>query len=206
MVRAIDPPRVETPHETWEVEQAVVAGGDDFATLYPEVLAASGLFRVKLQMMRTAPQPDGWRMGPALAAGLTLRFYPSFRMCSALAALEARIAAELPEYERFYIHVMASQTPAGEVTIGDSHVYGEEVTIFDQPRIDELILRYLEGFLTLPAPGIVERWHGVYAKHAELPWFVATPGPGVRIGTGLGGAGMTLSCGLAAKNWCEWTC
>ena len=95
-VRAIQPPVVEAGDERWNADHVIVCSGDDFESLYPEVYAQSGLTRVKLQMLRTEPQPGGWRLGPALAAGLTLRFYPAFSVCSTLSALKERIAAESP--------------------------------------------------------------------------------------------------------------
>jgi FAD dependent oxidoreductase TIGR03364 len=204
VVHAIENGQVVTSQGTWNTERAVVCGGDDFATLYPQAFAGSGLFRCKLQMMRTATQPGDWRLGTALAGGLTLRFYPSFRICESLPAFERRVASDLPDYERFGIHVMASQMPSGEITIGDSHEYGTGISIFDKPEIDELILRYLNSLVELPAPHIVERWHGVYSKHPDLPYFTASPEPAVRIVTGLGGAGMTLSFGVAEQTWRDW--
>jgi FAD dependent oxidoreductase TIGR03364 len=183
--------------------RTIVASGDAHL-LYPELLRAQPIRRCKLQMMRTAPQPAAWAFGPALAGGLTLRFYPSFRVCESLAALEARIAREMPECDRWGIHVMASETPLGEITIGDSHEYDLDNEAFDKPEIDELILRYLRTFVRLPDERIAQRWHGVYAKHADLPWFNADPEPRVRIVTALGGAGMTLSFGLAEKTMEEW--
>ena len=204
-VQSIELPFVRTTQETWEVERVVVCSGDDFHGLYPEVFAASGMIKCKLQMMRTGVQPGGWQLGAALAAGLTLLFYPAFQTCEALPRLRQRIDAETPDYALYGIHVMASQTPGGEITIGDSHEYGLDVSVFDKPRIDELILAYLRRFLCLPEPGIVERWNGVYAKHPRLPYFTVSPAPGVRIVTGFGGAGMTLSFGAAEKTWSEWT-
>jgi FAD dependent oxidoreductase TIGR03364 len=200
MVKRIELPIVETSVECWEVESAIVCTGDDFETLYPEVFAASGLTRCKLQMMRTGPQPDGWQLGPALAAGLTLRFYKAFAICtSTLPKLKARIASEKPEYDRWGIHVLASQTADGAVTLGDSHEYGLDLSIFDRTLIDDLILSEARTFLKLPSWQIAERWHGVYALDPERPFFEAEPAPRVRIITAPGGSGMTLSFGLAEQ-------
>jgi FAD dependent oxidoreductase TIGR03364 len=196
-VRSIDLPVVETALEHWEVEQVVVCSGDDFETLFPELYRNSGLTRCKLQMMRTGPQSRP--LGPALAAGLTLRFYKSFGICSRLAALKKRVAAEKPEYERWAIHVLASQTADGAITLGDSHEYGLLVDIFDKPEIDELILQEAKTFLRLPDWRIAERWHGVYSLHPDRPFFEAEPAPGVRVVTAPGGSGMTLSFGLADR-------
>src|SRR5262249_5680570 len=90
-VLSIELPFVHTAKETWEVERVVVCSGDDFHALYPGVFASSGMIKCKLQMMRTGPQPNGWRLGAALAGGLTLRFYPSFRICSSLPRFQRRI-------------------------------------------------------------------------------------------------------------------
>lgn len=180
-------------------DRVIICSGHDFATLYPRVLASSGLTCCKLQMMRTQAQPEAWSFGPALAGGLTLRFYSSFRSCTSLDALRVRIAAELPEYDRWGIHVMASQTADRAVTIGDSHEYGLSVDLFNKEEVDELILRYLGGFARFPNMRIAQRWYGVYSKHPDAPYFTAEPEPGVRVVTGLGGAGMTLSFGLAER-------
>lgn len=175
----------------------LICSGHDFETLYPEVFASSGLTRCKLQMLRTAPQPDGWPLGPALAAGLTMRFYASFAQCAALGPLRRRFDETMPEYGRWGIHVMASQTADGAITLGDSHEYGLAPSIFNKDEIDSLILAYLGRFARFPQMRIAERWHGIYAKHPDKPYCVFDPEPGVRIVTGLGGAGMTLSFGLA---------
>jgi FAD dependent oxidoreductase TIGR03364 len=199
VVTKIELPEIETSAGRFEADAAIVCGGDDFQTLYPEVFATSGLTRCKLQMMRTAPQPDAWQLGPSLAAGLTLRFYKAFAICSTLARLKARIAAEKPEYEKWGIHVLASQTADGAITLGDSHEYGLDPSVFDRVSIDDLILREARTFLNLPDWRIAERWHGVYAMHPERPFFEAEPAPGVRIVTAPGGSGMTLSFGLAER-------
>jgi FAD dependent oxidoreductase TIGR03364 len=199
LVTSVDLPRIKAGSEEWKADCAIICGGDDFETLYPELLAASGVTRVKLQMLRTLPQPHGWRLGPALAAGLTLRFYPTFNVCTTLAALRKRIAEETPEFDRWHVHGLVSQTAQGELTLGDSHEYGIVVDIFNKEEIDEIMLRYISTFLRAPDLHIAQRWHGVYAKHPEKPYLSLSPADGVRIVTAPGGSGMTLSFGLGDK-------
>jgi D-hydroxyproline dehydrogenase subunit beta len=202
-VIGIDLPIVETPLGRWEVDSVIVCSGDDFETLYPGVFASSGLTRCKLQMMRTIPQPGDWLLGPALAAGLTLRFYKSFRACTKLDHLRARIAKEKPAYDRWEIHTLVSQTADGAITLGDSHEYGPSPAVFDRTEIDELILDEVRTYLRLPDWRLAERWHGVYAVHPDRAYLVSEPSPAVRIVTGVGGAGMTLAFGLADRSLAE---
>jgi len=170
---------------------------------FGEVLLDPGVKRTKLQMLETVPQPDGWRLGPHLASGLTLRHYDSFRVCPSLAELASRIATQTPELDRWGIHVMASQRIDGAVVLGDSHVYGDEIDCFDVAEVDDLIVRELRRIIDLPDWTIRRRWHGVYAKHFEDPVVVRETMPGCHAMVAPGGAGMTLSFGLADRFWDE---
>lgn len=187
--------------ERFRFDRIQICGGPDFETLYPELLAAAPMKRCKLQMMRTVPQAGGWDLGCHLASGLTLRHYEIFRTCSSLRRLCERVAAETPELDRFGIHVMASQNDRGEVILGDSHEYDEAIEPFDRQEIDDLILREVRKVFRVPDWAVAERWHGVYAKCLSGPVFEAQPAPGVGIMTGTGGAGMTMSFGLARRHW-----
>jgi FAD dependent oxidoreductase TIGR03364 len=201
-VVGVDAPRLRTAAgEVWQADAIFVCSGSDFETLFPEVFAASGARRCKLQMMKTRPQPGGWRLGAHLAGGLTLCHYQSFGVCSTLPALKSRVTETMPEYVRYGIHVMASQNPAGEVVIGDSHEYEPAISPFDSTEIDHLILTYLRRFARLPDWDVSTRWHGVYARHRELPLYTAEPQPGCHVIAAAGGSGMTMAFGHAAAWW-----
>ncbi len=162
-VNAIGLPFIETRDEQWAVEQVFVCSGEDFETLYPEVFAASGITKCKLQMLRTVPQDPGWALGPSLCGGLTLLHYGAFKHCATRAVLEERINRELPFYVEHHIHVLLSQTALSELTIGDSHAYGLTHDPFEYEAINQAILDYLHSFATGVNFTIAERWHGIYA-------------------------------------------
>ena len=189
----------------WDFQRTIICNGADFEILFPEVFHARGLRRCKLQMLKTALQPGGWRLGPHLASGLTLRHYSSFTICESLPVLKERIGRETPELDHFGIHVMASQNDMGEVILGDSHEYDAAIEPFDQVAIDDLILRELRRVVRLPDWTIAERWHGIYAKHETQPLFEAEPLPRVHVCTATGGAGMTMAFGLAEQSWENWS-
>jgi FAD dependent oxidoreductase TIGR03364 len=197
--------RLITSAGVWDVPGVVVCAGADFHEVFPEAFAKADLIRCKLQMMRSQPYGDRFRIGTHLAAGLTLLHYPSFASCPTLPALASRLTTLMPEHRRFGVHVLVSQTEAGELIIGDSHEYGDAIEPFDRPAIDELILDYMRTFVDVPDLSIAARWHGVYAKHPTEPYVVAgkevSP---TRAVTGVGGNGMTLSFGVAERVIKDW--
>lgn len=199
-VRGIGMPVVETTAGNWTVDRVFVCGGEDFETLYPGVFAGSGITRCRLQMLRTVPQPEGWRLGPALCSGLTLLHYDAFRHCEGLGALRRRFDGEMPFAREKGVHVLLSQTAEGELTIGDSHDYGLTHEPFASERVEREILNYLKTFADVPSLEISERWQGIYPHLEGASELISHPEPGVTLVNGLGGAGMTLSFGLAEEN------
>jgi len=196
-VNQVSQSTVVSRNETWRADQIYVCSGADFETLYPEIFSQSGMTKSKLQMLRTAPQPPGWELGPSICGGLTLTHYDSFKSCLSLKELKEFFQREWPFCVENGIHVLISQTALGELTIGDSHHYGLNPDPFEKESINEEILRYLAIFARLPEIKIAERWHGVYPKLSGKTEFIHEPEPGVLIVNGLGGAGMTMSFGLA---------
>jgi FAD dependent oxidoreductase TIGR03364 len=197
-------PRVVTTQGDWLARRLVLCTGADFRELAPAAFAESGLVPCKLQMMRSQAFGDRFQVGTHLAAGLTLQHYAAFANCPTLPALKRRLIAELPDHVRYGIHVLVSQNAHGELILGDSHEYGDAIEPFDKPRIDELILAYLKTFLMVPDLTITARWHGIYVKHPTSAYIVARPTPQTLAVTGVGGAGMTLSFGLAEQVVNDW--
>ncbi len=99
---------------------------------------------------------------------------------------------------------MASVFNSGEILLGDSHEYDEAISPFDKAEIDDLMIRELKKVICLNGWTIQERWHGIYAKHPDLPVVDQEILPGVNVFVGAGGAGMTMSFGLADRAWQSW--
>jgi len=93
-----------------------------------------------------------------------------------------------------------SQNGKDELTIGDSHEYGSTHDPFDKAFINQMIIDYLKQFAQFKNWNVTETWNGVYPKltNGETELFMMAES-GVYILNGLGGAGMTLSFGLAEE-------
>lgn len=197
-VNEISLPKIVTSQETWLVERVIVCSGADFETLYPQVFKETNITKCKLQMMKAVPAIK-LDIGPSLCAGLTLRHYQAFAECPSLKKIHERYDAESMDFKTHGIHVLLSQNNYGELIIGDSHHYGATHEPFDREEINQIILNYLRTFLNVEDFQITERWHGIYPKLPGKINLVVQPEKNVTVVNGVGGAGMTLSFGLAEK-------
>ncbi|MDP4254557.1 MAG: TIGR03364 family FAD-dependent oxidoreductase [Bacteroidota bacterium] len=186
--------------EEYSADLIFICNGADFETLYPESFSRQPVTKCKLQMMRMVSQPDAWRIGPALCGGLSLIHYGSFKVAPSLSKLKQRFLEQMPGYLEWGIHVMVAQNGRGELTVGDSHEYGLTHDPFDRGFVNEMILDYLGSFARLRDYSISETWNGVYTRliNGDSELFFS-PEPSVYIINGVGGAGMTLSFGLAEE-------
>lgn len=184
-----------------QADRFLISQGDDAIHLFPAAMTGVELVSCKLHMLRS--EAIARDMGPMLATGLTLRHYESFQSCRSLDAYRGRIARQWPDLDRFGIHVMVSQARTGELVLGDSHQYGQDISPFHDECIDQMILQALrERFVLPPAP--VQRWQGHYLKRLGHTLYVADVGPDVRIVNALGGNGMTMALGIAERMWQCW--
>ncbi len=197
---SIDHPTVNTGNKMYTADEIYVCNGADLETLYPDFFKQLPITKCKLQMMRLESQPDQLRIGPSLCGALSLLHYQSFQKASTLSSLRSRLTNDFPEHIKYGIHVMVSQNNAGELTVGDSHEYGEDHDPFDKKYINELILSYLGRFAHFKNNTILETWNGIYAKLTDgRSHIIHRPQQGVTIVNGVGGVGMTLSFGLCEQ-------
>lgn len=196
---SIDNRVVTTTRRQVKAEQAVICPGEDFRTLYPGALEEAGMTLCKLQMMRLEPPHPKGRLGTMVAGGLTLGHYGSFAMVPSYAELKAYHAERYAPMVEAGIHVMASQHAGTQVTVGDTHEYGRVHTPFSNETWDRLVLEYLNRMIQSNDWKVASRWLGVYAKHPDSPVVRLRPEPGVNLVGSPGGAGMTLSFGIAEQ-------
>lgn len=195
----VEPGKLVAGGKSISAQQILICNGDDFETLLPEFYASSGLTRCKLQMLRARPKHSNFQLGTHLCAGLTLAHYPNFKITLRLASLIEKMGAQWPGQAQNGIHLLVSQHQDGCLTIGDSHHYGLAVDPFLSEEVEQLMLEYLDTFLPVDQLEVFERWIGVYAKHPQKSYVLEKTLPGVGVLNGVGGAGMTLSFGLAER-------
>ena len=188
-----------TRGEAWTVDKIFICSGAEFQTLYPEVFDRPGITKCKLQMLKASSHDRSFTLGPTLCAGLTLRHYAAFRNCPSLPLLDARFDRENIAWKNYGIHVLLTQNGNGDLIIGDSHQYGLTPDPFDPQEINDIIMECLRSFTELGDLTVTERWHGVYPKMGNDLSLIMEPEKGVTVVNCLGGAGMTLSFGMAEE-------
>ena len=193
-------PEVHTGKNKYIADEIFICSGADFETLFPEIFLNTPITKCKLQMLRINAQEQNWRIGPSLCGGLSMIHYLGFQDAPSLKKLKDRYQTQLAEYLKWGIHVMVSQNEEGQLTIGDSHEYGLSHDPFDKQFINDMIIDYLKTFSQFKDETVIQTWNGIYPKmtngQTEL---VISPQKGVTIINALGGAGMTLSFGLAEE-------
>lgn len=177
---------------------AFVCGGADLRTLFPEKLAAARLVRCKLQMLRTAPQRS-CAIGPTIASGLSIRWYPSFQICKRFVQLQD-VPVD-PEVSRRGIHILMVQDANGKVVIGDSHEYSPGDLSDESDAVTEsLILSEARRLARLQTWEVSERWLGTYAMHPEKALYRESIDGRIHLITGIGGKGMTTGPAVARES------
>jgi len=193
----IAPPHVVTSRGTIHAEAIVVCPGDDFASLYADRIAAYGLRRCRLSMVRLAD--PGWRLPGALMSDLGLVRYRGYGALPEARALEARLRAEQPRHFENGVHLIVTQSADGSLVVGDSHHYADLPNPFAPASAEDDILDEYARALGQPAPPVLERWTGTYAVADDRTYLIDSPDPAVRLVIVTSGTGASTSFGIAER-------
>lgn len=191
--------------ESIDAHRAIVCGGCEFQTLFPERFLQSDLQVVKLQMMRLKPQPVTGS-GPIslpgnVLTGLTIRRYESFAGCPSWQRIKASESAD-SFAKQWGVHILFKQEPNGSIILGDSHQYASvrEMDSLDfelRTDVEHFMLSEAKKIFDLPSWDIESTWAGCYCQtdHPE-GIFTETVDEQIQVVTGIGGKGMTSSAGF----------
>ncbi len=195
-VTGIEEGYVETAAGRLHGRRIVVCPGDNLSGLYRDRLAAYGIGRCKLQMLRL--ESPGFRLPGAVMSDLGLLRYPGYAERPEAEALRRVVQAEQPEHLRDGVHLIVVQSADGSLIVGDSHDYADPATPFSSEAVDRLILDEYRHVLGQP-PAVRERWIGTYATAPGHQFIIDRPAPDVRLVVVTCGAGASTSFGLAEK-------
>jgi len=191
------PPRLRTSRGVIEAGAVVVCPGDDFVTLYPDRIAAYGLRRCRLSMLKLAD--PGLRLPGALMSDLSLTRYRGYSDLPEARALEARLRAEQPQAFEHGVHLIVAQGADGGLIVGDSHHYDHLPPPFAPADAEHAILDEYARATGRPPPPVLERWTGVYAVADDRTFLVDAPEPGVRLVMVTSGTGASTGFGIAER-------
>jgi D-hydroxyproline dehydrogenase subunit beta len=202
MVHAVALPRIATSTGPLEAEACIVCPGEDFLGLYPERIAAYGLTKCLLQMLRVRPA-ESFQLALPVMSDLTLARYDGYAMLPEAGSLKARIAAERPAYPEAGIHLIAVASADGSLVVGDSHVYADTPEPFASAAVDSLILDELAATLAIGDAEVIERWTGIYASGGERLMLRDAPEPAVRLVMVTSGTGASTSFAIAEETMAD---
>lgn len=190
----VEPPRIETSRGVLSAGRAVVCPGDDFASLFPERVAAYRPRRCRLSMLRLAS--PGFRWPAGVMSDLGLVRYRGYADLPQAAALKQRLEAEQPAHLAHGVHLIAVQNADGSLVVGDSHHYDDLPSPFAPAQAEALILDEFQRATGLAPPPVTARWTGVYAVCEDRPFFVDAPAETVRLVMVTSGAGASTALAI----------
>jgi FAD dependent oxidoreductase TIGR03364 len=198
VVHAAAPPRLETSRGPVEAETVIVCPGDDFNTLHPERIAAYGLTRCKLHMMRVVPERFDAALPPVMS-DLGMVRYLGYAEQPAAAALRVRLEAEQGEHLANGVHLIVVRSADGSLVVGDSHHYGTTPDPFAPTGVDDLILDEYAAVFSGPRPALAEHWTGTYASAPDRLMLVDRPANALRIVLITSGTGASTSFAIGEE-------
>jgi FAD dependent oxidoreductase TIGR03364 len=173
------PPVLQTSRGEVAADLAVICPGDDLASLFPDRIAARGVRRCTLSMLRLAN--PGFRLPGAVMSDLGLGRYLGYAALPGSEALQGELSRRHAEALAQGVHLIVTQSADGTLVVGDSHHYDDVANPFMSARVEALILDEFRAALGREPPPVVERWSGSYAWAEGTAMFVDTPAPAARL-------------------------
>ncbi len=193
----VETSRIATTRGEVRAEAVVVCPGDDLVSLFPDRIAALGVTRCRLQMLRL--EDPSFRLSAGVMSDLGLVRYGGYAALSEATALAACLDAEQPQHLRHGVHLIVVQSADGSLVVGDSHHYGATPSPFASDAVDRLILDEFEAVFGRRAPSVIERRTGTYASAPGCGVVVEEPMPGVRLAMVTTGAGASIGFALGEE-------
>jgi FAD dependent oxidoreductase TIGR03364 len=198
-VVAVEAPRLITADGgVIEAETVIVCPGDDYTALFPERIAAFGVTRCKLQMLRVRPAAPV-SLKTAVMSDLGLGRYLGYAELPQAEPLKRRLDAEMAAQRENGVHLIVTQSADGSLVVGDSHHYATTPDPFGSDAVDRLILDEFEAVLDLPGAAVTERWIGTYASAPGRWRFTDKPSDAVRIVIVTSGCGASTAFGIGEE-------
>ena len=191
------PPMVRTSRGPIAAGAVVVCPGDDFVTLYADRIAAYGLKKCRLSMLKLAD--PGFKLPGALMSDLSLTRYRGYSALPQARALEAKLRAEQASHYDNGVHLIVAQGADGGLIVGDSHHYDHLPEPFAPAEAERDILDEYQRALGRAAPAVLERWTGVYAVADDRTFLIDTPEDNVRLVIVTSGTGASTGFGIAER-------
>ena len=193
----VETSRITTSRGEVRADAIAVCPGDDLYSLFPDRIAAYGVTRCKLQMLRLAD--PGFRLSAGVMSDLGLGRYAGYAALPQAQALLDRLRAEQPGQLEHGVHLIVVQGADGSLVVGDSHHYAATPDPFAHDAVDRLILDEFEAVFGAAAPAVLERWTGTYASASGRAVLIDTPAPGIRLVMVTTGAGASTGFAIGEE-------
>ncbi|HEY2049662.1 MAG TPA: TIGR03364 family FAD-dependent oxidoreductase [Caulobacteraceae bacterium] len=197
----VEPPVVSTSRGEVFADRVVVCPNDDLSTLFPERIAAYGLTRCRLSMLRLAS--PGFRWPAGVMSDLGLLRYHGYGDLPQAKALARRMEGEQPRALAHGVHLIAVQDADGSLVVGDSHHYDDLPLPFAPAEAEALILEEFEQATGLTPPPVLARWTGVYPISEQRAYLVDKPLPQVRLVIVTSGTGASTAFAIGEATIAE---
>jgi FAD dependent oxidoreductase TIGR03364 len=191
------PPRLRTSRGVIEAAAAVACPGEDFVTLYPHRIAAYGLRKCRLSMLKLAD--PGVKLPGALMSDLSLTRYQGYAALPQARALEARLRQDQTSHYDNGVHLIVAQGADGGLIVGDSHHYDHLPAPFAPADAERDILDEYARATGRAAPPVLERWTGVYPSADDRTYLIDAPEPNVRLVIVTSGTGASTGFAIAER-------